>query len=74
MLILFLSEFESDAVNVDYLHRWVGFQVFTQFGDIDIHASCCKIRVILPDFLQGAGAVDELVEVDAEEAQEFAFL
>lgn len=58
-------------MNVDDLNLGVALEVFAQFGDIDIHTTSSEVAVILPDFLKRVGTVDELIEIDAEQAEQF---
>lgn len=71
---MFLGEFEAYSVDVDNLNGGVSFEILAQFGYIDVHTACGEIGIVFPYFLESAGAVDELVEVDAEEFEQFAFL
>ena len=70
----FLSQFEADTMDIDNLNGGVVFEIFTKFGNIDVHTAGGKVGVVLPNFLQSTGAVNELVEVNAEETEKFAFL
>ena len=68
-----MCELEAYAVNVDDFDGGIGLEVFSEFGDVDVHAACGEVGVVLPDFLEGGVAVDELVEVDGEDAEEVTF-
>ena len=68
-----MGELEAYAVDIDDFDGGVGLEVFSEFGDVDVHAAGGEIRVVFPDFLEGGVAVDELVEVDGEDAEEVAF-
>ena len=74
LVVGLLCEFEPYTVDVDDLDGGVGLEVLAELGDVDVHAACGEVGVVLPNLLEGGGAVDELVEVDAEEAEELAFL
>ena len=49
-------------------------QIFSQFGDVNVHASSIEIRVVSPNFLQDGASVNNLVRCQTEYSQQFRFL
>ena len=45
------DDFVTLTVNVDDFDRRIGTQVLTQFGDVNVHASCIEVVVVYPDGL-----------------------
>ena len=55
-------------------YLFVHAQVLTQFRDVDIHRARIEIVVVDPDLFQSKIALEDLVHVSAEQAEEFALL
>ena len=61
------------SVNVDNLNRIVFLQMFTQFGDINIHTTCIEVIIINPDSLQGKVTLKNLVCMSTQQTQQLRF-
>ena len=62
------------AVDVDNLDWGIIFEKFTQFGDVNIHASCIEVVIVDPDCLEGIVALKNVVDVWAEKVLFVFFL
>ena len=52
-ILLFLNyQAEAIAVNIHDLDLWIIFQVFPEFGNVNIHTSSIKIGIAAPDTFQ----------------------
>ena len=58
-------------MDVDDLDRGIVFEVFTQFGDVNVHASCIEVVVVDPNCFQSEISFENLVYMGAKEAQPF---
>ena len=63
----------SNSFKGDDLNDRVGFQITTEFGDINIQVAGVKEGVIAPDFLEYCFPVDCLVTVFIEDLKELSF-
>ncbi len=52
-------------MHIQQFHRRIFLQVFSQFGDINIHAAGVEIAVVLPDAVKRHAAVENVVGVFA---------
>lgn len=70
LFLLFLYQLKAVSMDVDDFQGRVSFEVFTQFGDEDIHAAGGEVVVGAPDLGEGDGAWQHFVEVLGKEAEE----
>ncbi len=61
-------------MDIDDFNRRLIFQVFTQFGNVNIHASCIKIIVINPNGFQSEVPLQNIVGIVTQQAQQLRFL
>ena len=68
------NQFVSFSVNVEDFDVIVIFQMFTQFGDINVHAAGIEIIVVNPNGFQSEVTLQNLVSVLVKQSQKFTFL
>ena len=68
------DELVALAVDVDDLDGGVIFEFLAQLGDVNVHRAGIEVVVIDPDGLQGEVALQDLVHVGAQQAQQLALL
>ena len=75
LLLAFRSdELIAFAMNIDDLNRRVGLEMFTELGDVHIHRTGVEVVVINPYGLESIVALQNLVNMRAEQAQQLALL
>ena len=75
LLLLFGSdEFVSFTMYIDNLDLFVGFQMLTQLGDVNIHGAGIEVVIINPNGLQSKVALQDLIAVRAEQSQQLVLL
>lgn len=52
-LLLFYYESEAVTMNIHNFDIGIVFQVFTQFGNVYVHAAAIEVGIATPYFLQG---------------------
>ena len=57
-------------MHIGNLNVWVGFQVFAQFGDENVHTAGGEIAGLSPYFLKRQVAVDNIVDVLIQEVKQ----
>ena len=60
-------------MDIDDLNIGIFLEVFSQFRDVHIHASCIEIIVISPNFLQCQLSLQQIVFVLTEHFQQLVF-
>ena len=68
------DELVALAVDVDDLDGGVIFEFLAQLGDVNVHRARVEVVVIDPDGLQGEVALQDLVHVGAQQAQQLALV
>ena len=61
-------------MDVDDLHIGIAREVFTEFGDVNVHRASVEVVVVDPNLFERVVALENFVHMRAEQAEEFAFL
>ena len=61
-------------MDVDDFDRGVFFEMLAQLGDVDVHRTGIEVIVVNPDSLEGIVALEDFVDMGAQQAQQLRLL
>ena len=61
-------------MDVDDFDGRVVFEVLAQLGDVDVHRTGIEVIVVNPDSLEGIVALEDFVDMGAQQAQQLRLL
>ena len=65
------NELVPFSMNIDYFYWWIVFEMFTKFGNVNVHATSVKVIIVYPNSFEGEVTLQNFIDVSTEQTEQF---